>query len=207
MIYKLKYNTNVTSYKTNKCQLSTMATLKGHYSLPWFLLKCSQNLTQFLEVSNSFQKFETVLRSLKQFSEVLNSSWKSQTVLGSFKQCSRKSQTVLDSLKQLSEVSKNPPGLKQFSEIGLGVPNSSRNLKHLSVVSMSCWGSKKILGIFKKLSVLPESVCTAIRRSVAKLGTLQQNPRIKSLKEFNLLLKLAAVLKSNSFVEKFPGLY
>ena len=122
MICKLKYNTNVTSYKTNKCQLSTMATLKGHYSLPWFLLKCSQNLTQFLEVSNSSQKFDTVLRSLKQFSEVLNSSWKSQTVLGSFKQCSRKSQTVLGSLKQFSKVSNS----SRKSQKILQASNSSR---------------------------------------------------------------------------------
>ena len=79
--------------------------LKGHCSLPWFLLKCSQNLTYFLEVSNSSQKFERVLRSFKQFSEVTNSS--------------------LGSLKQFSEVSNSSRGLKQFS----AVSNCPRTLK------------------------------------------------------------------------------
>ena len=71
--------------------------LKGHCSLPWFLLKCSQNLTYFLEVSNSSQKFERVLRSLKQFSEVSNSS---------------------RGLKQFSAVSNCPRTLKQFLLLG-----------------------------------------------------------------------------------------
>ena len=71
--------------------------LKGHCSLPWFLLKCSQNLTYFLEVSNSSQKFERILRSLKQFSEVSNSS---------------------RGLKQFSAVSNCPRTLKQFLLLG-----------------------------------------------------------------------------------------
>ena len=71
--------------------------LKGHCSLPWFLLKCSQNLTYFLEVSNSSQKFERVLRSFKQFSEVSNSS---------------------RGLKQFSAVSNCPRTLKQFLLLG-----------------------------------------------------------------------------------------
>ena len=112
----------------------TMA-LKGHCSLPWFLVKCFQNLTQFSEVSNSSRKFldssrksQTVFGSLKQFSEfseVSNSSRKFQ-VFGSLKHflelsnssqksqqfsevldSSRNSQTVLESLKQFSEVSKS----------------------------------------------------------------------------------------------------
>ena len=107
----------------------TMA-LKGHCSLPWFLVKCFQNLTQFSEVSNSsrkfldssrkpqtflgifkqFSKFQTVLVTLKQFSEFSNSFWNSETILGIPKQFSeflnsfRKSQTVLGTLKQFSEV-------------------------------------------------------------------------------------------------------
>ena len=187
---------------------------------------------QFSEVSNSSRKF-------KQFLELSNSSWKSQTVLGSLKQFSelfkqflevskgfQKFETNLGTLKQFSEVSKISwkvqkvlGNLKKFSRPQVILGNRSQkfqivlgNLKLFLAVSMSCLGSKKILGILKKLSVLPESVCTAITRSVGKIGTLQQNPRIKPLKEFNLLLRLkktrpAAFLKLNSFVEKFLVLY
>ena len=56
--------------------------LKGHCSVPWFLVKYSLNLT-FSEVSNNSRKFldssqkpQTVLGSFKQFSEVSNSSRK-----------------------------------------------------------------------------------------------------------------------------------
>ena len=225
--------------------------LKGHCSFPWFLVKCSQNLTQFSEVSSSSREFLDSSRKSQTVLGSLNSSWNSQTVLGSLKQfwevsnSSRNSRTFLRTLKQFLEVSKgfqkfetNLGTLKQFSEVSkiswkvqkvLGnlkkfsrpqviLGNRSQkfqivlgNLKLFLAVS-SCLGSKKSLGILKKLSVLPESVCTAITRSVGKIGTLQQNPRIKPLKEFNLLLRLkktrpAAFLKLNSFVEKFLVLY
>ena len=101
----------------------TMA-LTGHCFLPWFLVKCSQNLTQFPEVSNSFRKFldssrksQTVLRSFKQFSEVLNSS--------------RKLQMVLESLKQFLEVSNSS---RQSQTVFL-VLNSSRFLPICFIIS------------------------------------------------------------------------
>ena len=38
--------------------------------------------------------------------------------------------------------------------------------------------------------MVSESVSTAITKCVGKIGTLQQNPQIEPLKEFNLLSKL-----------------
>ena len=119
--------------------------LKGHCSLTWFLVKCSQNLTQFLEVSNRFRTFSdssrkshTVFGSFKQLSEFLNSSQKSQTVLRSLKRfsevsiSSRKFQTALGRFKQFSEAlddsrksQKVLGGLKQFQ----AVSNCPRSLK------------------------------------------------------------------------------
>ena len=134
-----------------------MIALKDHCSRRWFLVKCSQNLTQFSEVSNSSKKFldssrksQTVLGSFKQFSEFLNSSRKFQTVLRSFKQfsevsgSSRKFQTVLVSFKQFSEVS-----------------GSSRN-------------SRTVLGSFKKFSEFLNSS----RESQTVLGRLKQLPEV-----------------------------
>ena len=104
--------------KLKKEKSSFTIALKGHRSLPWFLVKCSLYLTQFLEVSSNSRTFldsswksQTVLGSFKQFSEVLNSSQNILRVLRSFKQFlegsnnSRKLQMVFKSLKQLSDVS------------------------------------------------------------------------------------------------------
>ena len=119
--------------------------LKGSCSLPWFLVKCSQKLTQFQEVSHSFRKFldssrksQTVLGSFNQFSEVSNSSRNSRTVLGILKQFSEflnsswKSKTVFGSFKQFLKLS------------------CSR-------------GSKKVVGIFKKFSVLSRAFAELLR--------------------------------------------
>ena len=54
---------------------------------------------------------------------------------------------------------------------------------------MSCRESKKIIEIFKKVSVLSEVAYTAIKRCVGKIGSLQENPKIKPLQELILLSK------------------
>ena len=102
---------------------------------------------QFSEVFNSCRKSQTVMGRLKQFVEVLNSSRRSQKVSRSFKLFSKlwnsfwKSQTLF------------LPNFKQFL-----------------VVSMSFWGSKKILGIFKMLLLLSDRVCTATTSCVRRKG-------------------------------------
>ena len=67
---------------------------------------------EFVEISRSSWKFQTVVGSLKQFSKVLNSSWKSQKVSRSFKRFSEvsnsslKSQTFPGSFHELLGVKK-----------------------------------------------------------------------------------------------------
>ena len=136
------------------CQtISTMA-LKVHCSFPWFLVKCSQNLTQFSQVSNSYQKSQTVLGIFKQFSEVSNSSRKSQTFLGSFKQFSegsnnsRNLQTALKSPKQFSEVSNS----SRQSQTVLAVLNSSRFLPIRFIISCYFqWSSLIVVTLASKV--------------------------------------------------------
>ena len=126
--------------KTQTEFLTTIA-LKGHCSLPWFLVKCFSESD--MEVSNSFSKVldnfrksQTGLGSFKQFSEVSNSSQEFQTVLGTVKQFSEvsnnswSSQTVLEIFKEFSEISNSSRkpqtvlgSLKQFSRVS----NSSQN--------------------------------------------------------------------------------
>ena len=150
--------------------------LKGYCSLPWLKWKCSLPwLWSVLRIWHSSRKFQTVLGCFKQFSEVWGSSRNSQTVLGSLKQfseflnSSRKTQTVLGRSKQFPEVL-----------------NSFRNFHTVG-------GLKKLLRFLKRYY----EVCRKNRyspaellRGVGKIGTLQQNHRIKSLNEFYLLLKL-----------------
>ena len=131
-------------------------------------------------MSGTFRKSEIEFPwSFKWFSGLWNSFRKSQKVLGTF--------------KHFLEVSKSCRKSQKILEAS----NSSRkyqtvleNLKQFPVVSMSCWGCKTVLQIFKKFSVLSESVCTAITRCARKIGTLSQNLQIKPLKKLNLLLKL-----------------
>ena len=104
--------------------------LKGHCFLPWSLVKCSQNPTQFSEVSNSSQNSETLLGCLKQFSAVSNSSRNFFTILGTL-YSSRKIQTVLGSFRRFLKVSKVLAGLKQLQVIS----NCPRSLKQFSVVA------------------------------------------------------------------------
>ena len=89
------------------------------------------------------------------------------------------SDIVLGSLRQFLELSNS----SRKSQAIIGI------FKQFSELSYS-QGSKKIVRIFKKFSVLSESVCRATKRCVGKIGTLQQNHGIKSLKEFYFLLKL-----------------
>ena len=120
-------------------------------------------------------KWKCSLPWLRSVLRIWHSSRKFQTVLGSFKQfsevwgSSRNSQTVLGSLKQFSEFL-----------------NSSRK-------TQTVLGRLKLLRFLKRYyEVCRKNSYSSAEplRGVGKIGTLQQNHRIKSLNEFYLLLKL-----------------
>ena len=106
---------------------------------------------KFLEVSNNFWNFETVLGSFQKFLEVSNSSWKSQKVLRSLENFS-KPQIVLQSFKQFWKSQRVLGSFKEFSGVSkrvlqnlLGFWKSSRCYQRVLAQPFS---STKTLWVF-----------------------------------------------------------